>query len=240
MRGGFPATTAAAAAALPAAAAAFASVAPAEGGTGTFTLSAPLDDDDPRAGTQRAVATGREAATSFRLLGWSLAGDGSSVVECWPHTGRTHQIRVHLALLGAPIGNDAMYGGSIELARGPAAAASAAAGGAPAAAGAAATATGGAPPPGADAGAAAAGSGGGGGAAGAGEGSASGGGGGGAASAGGGGSEREDWCDVCTLGEEACFSEEQLHSRGIWLHAVEYAGAGWSYAVPLPAWAATS
>jgi 23S rRNA-/tRNA-specific pseudouridylate synthase len=33
-----------------------------------------------------------------------------SVVKCYPLTGRTHQIRVHLKHLGYPIANDQMYG----------------------------------------------------------------------------------------------------------------------------------
>lgn len=39
----------------------------------------------------------------------------TSIVCCWPKTGRTHQLRVHLAYLGHPIANDRLYGGK----RGP-------------------------------------------------------------------------------------------------------------------------
>lgn len=61
--------------------------------------------------------SGRAATTLFRLL--AVAPDGqTSVVECRPLTGRTHQIRAHLAWLGHPIANDAQYGGTFS---GPAA-----------------------------------------------------------------------------------------------------------------------
>ena len=33
------------------------------------------------------------------------------MLECFPATGRTHQIRVHLQFLGFPILNDVVYGG---------------------------------------------------------------------------------------------------------------------------------
>ena len=33
-----------------------------------------------------------------------------TVVRCFPHTGRTHQIRVHFAYIGHPIVADALYG----------------------------------------------------------------------------------------------------------------------------------
>ena len=37
----------------------------------------------------------------------------TSLVECHPVTGRTHQLRVHLQFLGNPIANDPCYGGEL-------------------------------------------------------------------------------------------------------------------------------
>jgi len=51
----------------------------------------------------------RHAETDFRLLDY-LEGEDVALVEARPHTGRTHQIRVHLKHLGAPILSDALYG----------------------------------------------------------------------------------------------------------------------------------
>ena len=53
-------------------------------------------------------AGGREAVTRYRVLGES---QGVSVLRVVPETGRTHQIRVHLAALGHPILGDHVYGG---------------------------------------------------------------------------------------------------------------------------------
>ena len=38
------------------------------------------------------------------------AGGGFSLVELTPHTGRTHQLRVHMASAGCPLAGDWLYG----------------------------------------------------------------------------------------------------------------------------------
>jgi 23S rRNA pseudouridine1911/1915/1917 synthase len=50
---------------------------------------------------------GRAANTDYRVL---QSGGGVSLVECALHSGRTHQIRVHLKHLGHPIIGDGLYG----------------------------------------------------------------------------------------------------------------------------------
>lgn len=73
----------------------------------TGTIAAPLarDPDDRR----RVVVASGGAASETRYA--VVAEDGSvSVVRCELVTGRTHQIRVHLASRAWPIVGDAMYG----------------------------------------------------------------------------------------------------------------------------------
>jgi tRNA pseudouridine32 synthase/23S rRNA pseudouridine746 synthase len=56
---------------------------------------------------------GKAAVTYFRLLETFPARAGLpvlSLVEAWPETGRTHQIRVHLAHAGFPLAVDPDYG----------------------------------------------------------------------------------------------------------------------------------
>lgn len=54
-----------------------------------------------------APGKGRESATGWRVLATLPAG---TLVECTLHTGRTHQIRVHLKHLGHPLLGDPVYG----------------------------------------------------------------------------------------------------------------------------------
>jgi len=55
---------------------------------------------------------GREARTSWRV---EERFDGAAFLRVRIHTGRTHQVRVHLASIGHPVAGDAVYGGQRAL-----------------------------------------------------------------------------------------------------------------------------
>ena len=77
------------------------------------TVDAPIDRH-PHAREKMAVRQGgREAITHFELRQSFVGRDGkpvASLLACQLETGRTHQIRVHLAHIGHPLLGDSVYG----------------------------------------------------------------------------------------------------------------------------------
>lgn len=55
-----------------------------------------------------------EGKPSETLVSLVRLGNSTSLLKCKPITGRTHQIRLHLQLIGYPIANDPCYGGELH------------------------------------------------------------------------------------------------------------------------------
>jgi 23S rRNA pseudouridine1911/1915/1917 synthase len=82
-----------------------------------FVVNAPLrrlgEIAESRVWLKRGVAAGGDAAeTKFRVERRVTRTDGTRLafVRAWPITGRTHQIRVHLAHVGHAVVGDKLYG----------------------------------------------------------------------------------------------------------------------------------
>jgi RluA family pseudouridine synthase len=78
-----------------------------------FVIELALREDESRPGRMcPARKGGKPSVTRFHVL---ERFQGFTWLECRPLTGRTHQIRVHLAATGLPILNDAFYGNDTRL-----------------------------------------------------------------------------------------------------------------------------
>ncbi len=74
----------------------------------TGTIDAPIGRDlNNRQKMAVTDVNGKESVTHFKVL---ERFDHNTYIECQLETGRTHQIRVHMAYIGYPVCNDPLYG----------------------------------------------------------------------------------------------------------------------------------
>jgi len=74
-----------------------------------FTVNRPLAPDRFQPGLMRVSRSGKKSVTEFSVR---ERYRGAALIEARPSTGRTHQIRVHLAEAGFPVMADRLYGGN--------------------------------------------------------------------------------------------------------------------------------
>ncbi|XP_063232751.1 uncharacterized protein LOC134536769 [Bacillus rossius redtenbacheri] len=66
----------------------------------------PIEVVSYKIGVCKVSPKGKTCTTTFQKLGFN---GKTSIISCKPHTGRMHQIRVHLQYLGYPVVNDPLY-----------------------------------------------------------------------------------------------------------------------------------
>ncbi|KAI5705286.1 hypothetical protein M8J75_013616 [Diaphorina citri] len=74
----------------------------------TIESTEPIEVVSYKIGVCKVSSKGKSCMTTFQMLGYNEKSN-TSVVLCKPHSGRMHQIRVHLQYLGYPVVNDPLY-----------------------------------------------------------------------------------------------------------------------------------
>ncbi|MGQ0743128.1 MAG: RluA family pseudouridine synthase [Acidimicrobiales bacterium] len=77
---------------------------------GEGVIDAPIGRSPARRTAMAVIHEGRSARTRYQLEGYYREPSSASFLECILETGRTHQIRVHLAAIGHPVLGDSLYG----------------------------------------------------------------------------------------------------------------------------------
>lgn len=70
-------------------------------------IDAPIGRKDGSVLMREVRPDGKNARTRYAVLS---SFEGRALVQLWPETGRTHQIRVHMAYVGHPLTGDFLYG----------------------------------------------------------------------------------------------------------------------------------
>jgi 23S rRNA pseudouridine1911/1915/1917 synthase len=77
--------------------------------TRTGRVDAPIGRDPKQRKRMAVIREGKSAVTEFTIIDDEFR-EGQALVEVHLLTGRTHQIRVHMAFIGAPVVGDTVYG----------------------------------------------------------------------------------------------------------------------------------
>jgi 23S rRNA pseudouridine1911/1915/1917 synthase len=78
-------------------------------------IKLPIERNPKKPQTFRVGGQGKPAETRYKVR--EMLPDGKCLVDLYPQTGRTHQLRVHMAYMGAPVEGDRLYNPGSKAAR---------------------------------------------------------------------------------------------------------------------------